>query len=47
MVFRYLNRGNVDFLDSEIDLSLIDNLELNWCHQHFDGLFIADLLTCN
>ena len=36
--------GNVDFLDSEIDLSLIENLELSLgAINILDGLFIVDL----
>ena len=39
-----LTNGNVDFLDSEIDLSLIDNLELSLgAINILDGLFIVDL----
>ena len=39
-----LTSGNVDFLDSEIDLSLIDNLELSLgAINILDGLFIVDL----
>ena len=45
MVFRLTpTNGNVDFLDSEIDLSLIDNLELSLgAINILDGLFIVDL----
>ena len=39
-----LTNGNADFLDSEIDLSLIDNLELSLgAINILDGLFIVDL----
>ena len=39
-----LTNGNVDFLDSEIDLSLIQNLELSLgAINILDGLFIVDL----
>ncbi len=39
-----LTNGNIDFLDSEIDLSLIDNLELSLgAINILDGLYVVDL----